>query len=157
MARVFLAEQASAKKSPIKVKAHRTAVQAAKDGDFWAFVANNFADAAAGVGAALFRDEEYEKLLEANFSLTTGIIWRIIAIEQARLHQLPDRVPQPQLPPLPVQITEAQAHTEHLKSFLHAGHVVLTDRLGAKCKRCLEQVPWSRIEDLGQPCAMGPS
>ena len=152
----YFAQDELTRKIPIKVKAHRTAVQAARDGDFWAFVANCFADAAAGVGAAIFRDEEYEKLLESNFALATNIIWRIIAIEQARLHQLPARVPQPQLPALPVQISDAQAHADHLQSFLHAGHVIKTSRFGARCARCLEQVPWTKIEDLGQPCAIGP-
>ena len=151
----YFLQSEHARKTPIKVKAHRSAVQAARDGDFWAFVANCFADAAAGIGAALFRDEDYEKLLAANFPLTTSLIWRIIAIELARQRQLPERVPQPQLPALPLLLSEGQAHADHLRSFLHAGHVITTSRFGAKCSRCLEQVPWAKIEDLGQPCVAG--
>ena len=55
---------------------------------------------------------------------------------------------------LPLEPSEQGYHEEHLASFLNAGHAIRTNRQGAYCTRCLERVPWSKIEDLGQPCSM---
>ena len=61
----YFAQDAEERKVPIKVKAHRRTAEAVQGGDFWAYIANSLADAAASAGADIFRDEPYERRLSS--------------------------------------------------------------------------------------------
>ena len=82
-----------------KVKAHRTLQCALRDGDFHAFVANAFADAAATQGVQLYRDRGAEERLDREMKDAKTSFRRVLAIEHARYLSQPKEVPLPDYPP----------------------------------------------------------
>ena len=76
-----------------KVKAHRTLGRALRDGDYYAYVANTLADAAAAQGVLLYRDRPAEDALGRELGVARLALRRVLAIEHARYLAQPTHVP----------------------------------------------------------------
>ena len=106
-----------------KVKAHRTTIQAARDGDVHAHLANALADAAAGVGATQYRDKAHEERMDGHMLTATRALRKVVAIELARYQSRPEQIPLQFLEAVPPPPTPAAVRAQHQTTFLRAGHL----------------------------------
>ena len=100
-----------------KVKAHRTAVQAAKDGDKHAFLANAIADAAATKGTAAYRAQAHEERINRMMLIATTTLKRVVAIELVRYRDRPEKVELPLVYPIPEVPTATEARERMRRNF----------------------------------------